>query len=229
MDNNSDNGFEFYKLVHETVNEAILEYFSDSHEIVTHYTSPQGFLSIIQNKTLWFGNVLCVNDLTEVSYAFEKIILPCIRQYHFTKEGLKQKILDHLPNYENCRFSFVHEDHIKYCKASIFVFSTSLNDDSTMLWSMYCKNNGNLGYAINFEKDKFLDNICQAGHSLDGSAEPMFCLMEGKVIYDRESQIEIVNDFLDHIEYKIDEQMSEDVIDKLLEIFLQKFLVMALL
>lgn len=228
MDNNLDNDLEFYKLVHETVNEAILEYFSDSHEIVTHYTSPQGFLSIIQNKSLWFGNVLCVNDLTEVKYAFDEIISPCIQQYPFAHETLKQRILNKMPHHGDYKFSFVHKNEIKYCKASIFVFSTCLNNNSTMLWNMYCKSNGNQGFAINFAKDKFLKNIYDVAQSTHKAAVPGFYLMEGKVIYDREKQIEIVNNFLDRIEDKIDEQVSEDVIGKLLEIFLQKFLILAL-
>ena len=99
---------------------------------------------------------------------------------------------------------------------------------STMLWNMYCKSNGNQGFAIDFDKDKFLTNIYNVAQSTHEAAAPGFYLMEGRVIYDREKQIEIVNNFLDRIEDKIDEQVSEAVIGKLLEIFLQKFLILAL-
>lgn len=45
-----ENEESFLVLVHKTMNDAVLEYFNDTSEAVTHYTSPAGFLNIIQSK-----------------------------------------------------------------------------------------------------------------------------------------------------------------------------------
>lgn len=224
-----DKYFHFYKSVHDAVNEAVVNYFCNSQNTVAHYASPQGFLNILQSKELWFGNISNVNDLTEVQYAFEEIIYPCVRNYSFSIKNLNERILHRLGDYKNYKFSFVYEDKIKYSNASIFVFSTSLNCDSTMLWNMYCKNNENQGYAIIFDKDNFLNKICEGFCAIDKPTSKHY-LMAGQVIYDKEDQRKIVNDYLDHLEYNIKrfDYESERVINKLLDIFIQKFFIMAL-
>lgn len=222
--------------VHDATNEAVLKYFDDKKETVTHYTSPNGFLNIIQSKELWFGNINNVNDITEINYAFNEIINPCIKNYRFLDSSLSDKVLALTEKLKEPKFSFIYGDEIKLKKASIFVFSTSFDDNSTVLWELYCKNSESKGYAITFYKNMFTDILCECNikaQTNDGeynstNNEPHHLLVEGKVIYERKKQIEIVNDYLSHLEDALEQQTSEDTKQALLDIYVQKFILMAL-
>ena len=149
----------FLKLVHEAFNKHVLEYFSDDSQSVTHYTSPNGFISIISNQELWFGNIKNVNDITEIDYAFRKIIYPCVRKFKFQDTTLNDRIITLLAPLRKREFSFPYSDEIKLNKASIFVLSTCLKADSTMLWELYCKNSNKEGYSITLDKECLVDSI----------------------------------------------------------------------
>lgn len=232
MINNTD----FLISVHNATNEAVLEYFDDSREAVTQYTSPNGFLNIIQSKQLWFGNIINVNDTTEIDYAFKNVIYPCINSYKFANASLRKKIFSFITRLKERKFSFVVDDKIEFKKASIFVFSTSFDSNSTMLWQLYCKNSENKGYSITFDKTTFSANLHECNirkrderrNHADSDKYSHHYLIEGKVVYDREKQIEIINDYLSHLEYAIEQQNSDTTIQAITDIYVQKFLLIAL-
>ena len=227
---------DFLKNVHDEINEAVLRYFDAPQETVTHYTSPDGFINIIQGKELWLGNINNVNDTTELDYAFKEIIYPCIRKYNFSNQTLRSKIFSLISRLKERRFTFAYDDEIKFKKVSLFVFSTSFENNSTMLWELYCKNNASKGYAITFDKNKFTDNLCEHNFKsqtnrceYDSSGRSSsHLLIEGKVIYKRQKQEEIINDYLSHLEYAIEQQNSEKAIQAILDIYVQKFILLAL-
>lgn len=46
---------------------------NEKAEIVYHYYSLEGFLSIIQNASLWISDISKLNDCLESSYIYNKI------------------------------------------------------------------------------------------------------------------------------------------------------------
>ena len=220
---------DFLKLVHEAFNEHTLQYFIDDSKSVFHYTSPEGFINIVTNQELWFGNIKNVNDITEIDYAFRKIIYPCVRKFKFKDNTLNNRIIALMSPLRNREFSFPHTNEIKFKKASIFVLCTSLKEDSTMLWELYCKNSNKEGYSIALDKDRLVDSIiscCQTNEK--GNAKSIHYIFQGRVVYDEKKQKEIVNDYLGVLEYNLEKQSTEDIKQEILNIYVQKFLIMAM-
>ncbi len=166
------------------------ENFYNSIEIlpkeIYHYTSSTALLSIIKNKELWFTNSRFLNDKTENRYIY-LLIDEYIEQNKnkFCKaycEEIKY-LCNTLTKDENefC-YNLFNENHL-------YVSSFSLNQDSLGLWNYYTKSSESIGYNIIFDTEKFLK------YSNDGSLIKQY----GKVIYDKNEQLTILNNLITNL------------------------------
>lgn len=61
---------------------------NEKEEIVYHYCSLEGFLSIIKNASLWISDISKSNDCIEGSYIYNKIKSRIERELEITPEDL---------------------------------------------------------------------------------------------------------------------------------------------
>lgn len=150
---------------------------------IYHYTSSCALLSIIQNKQLWFTNSRFLNDKTENRYIY--LLLDeyieqnknkfCETYYNEIKYLCKTLTKD---ENEFC-YSLFNENHL-------YVSSFSINQDSLGLWNYYTKSSESVGYNIIFDAEKFLK------YSNDGTLIKQY----GKVIYDKNKQLKILDSLI---------------------------------
>lgn len=77
----------------------------------------------------------------------------------------------------------------------MYVSSFSLNQDSLGLWNYYTKSSESIGYNIIFDTEKFLK------YSNDGSLIKQY----GKVIYDKNEQLTILNNLISNLYQRFQE------------------------
>ena len=113
-----------------------------------HYTSPDGLLGIVENGEMWFGNIMDLNDITEIDYAFKKVIIPVLNESKDLSNDSKKALMKRL-DYVQKRFLLMpHNDRTVFYHTNIFVLSTSMNGNSHNLWNNYTKTTNRAGYAI---------------------------------------------------------------------------------
>ena len=111
-----------------------------------HYTTQKGLYGIIESKSLWFTNILFLNDAAECGYTFQLM-----------QDELEEKRMIH--NHPIFNFMKDHSDFqhflsiVKYI-ASYYVFSFSQKPDDLSQWRAYGDDGG--GYCIEFDYDEIL-------------------------------------------------------------------------
>lgn len=168
---------------------------------VYHYTNISALEGIIKNKTLWVTKSDFLNDKTEYIYAINLInkVFNKNKYAYLNNNALKNII-----------------QIIKKRLSRSFIFSTSLNGDSTNLWGNYSKGEG-YNICFNLEKvfGKFWNGkIFVVGNKKqkDGTSKQYMIprvdqyktvsMTPGKVIYDPSIQEETITDifnFMDSI------------------------------
>lgn len=219
--------YELSQSIHKALNDAVLECFTNDAKSVTHYTSPNGFISILQKKEIWFGNINNVNDMTELEYARENVIIPCCKEFNFNSKKLKNNILRLLEKEELNSFSFSDCGHMLKTNPSIYVLSTSLSDNSNILWNMYTKNNERHGYSITFDREAIANSLSNRYVSEEEN-DAYGLLLEGKVEYDVEKQKCAVNKYLDILEYNLSRFHDSEKKQDFLNMFIEKLLILSL-
>lgn len=139
-------------------------------EVLFHYTTQQGLIGIIQNKSLWATKIQYLNDAKEMSLTAElvKSRLHKLMKPHWDANNPKyDKIISSLRSVESI---------------NIFVFSLSEKGDLLSQWRAYSQNG--IGYSIGFEYD-LLENIMKSNH---------FKL--AKCIYDINIQYKIIDEII---------------------------------
>lgn len=155
-------------------------------EILWHYTTLNGFINIVENKTLHFGNIHYMNDPSE-GYLLRKKL---------GSEIKKQKIDEYFSNKEGQEFSA--EDIIKNTIDYLtklqpqFVFSFSSIEDSLEMWRAYSGDAN--GFAIGFNRKKLLASI-----------ESKYCYKYSKVFYLNNSESfnnedDLINKFISQLQ-----------------------------
>lgn len=153
-----------------------------------HYTSAEGLRGICSGE-FWITESHFLNDTTEFHVASEvfseiidrKLINKCVA------EKIKKNVLDEVellssPGALGEKSAFLGD----------YVISFSLDYDSTLMWSEY---SGFYGYCMEFDFEELVNSF--------GKMEP---LVHGKVIYDRNKQIEFLTkavecDFQNNVDY----------------------------
>lgn len=195
----------------------------DQEKIVFHYTTIQGLLGIINNKSIWATNTLYLNDASELHYAKDllKQELTVFRGTH--PEFLRAEKLD-----ESLGHFFLEtlEDNINALLPSqhmgFFVCSFSEDGDLLSQWRGYCGDGG--GFSLGF----------RLSHLKTCAEKARFSIK--KCIYDQDKQISEIRQLLANlaatfnreISYSNDKQQAWDEKGKqLLADFFLKFIKLA--
>lgn len=113
--------------------------------IIFHYTSPNGFKSILENSNLWFTDSRFLNDIEE-QYHIKYIIKNILDDYRNMYQKDIIEILDLYTDDENLKKLFY--DNKRY------IFSCSSVADELSVWSYYIKQNNCRGYSIGLNPQK---------------------------------------------------------------------------
>lgn len=141
----------------------------DGEGSIFHYTDTNALLKIIENKEFWITDSNFLNDSSETVY-INNILSEVCSDFKLTDEFMKKLNI--------------------YCKKTInqkekrYMISFSTDKDSLTLWSEF---SGFYGCCIEFEINKLrsiFDSFIENNHNK--------CFVEGKVIYDRSKQKELL-------------------------------------
>ena len=163
---------------------------SPSH--IYHYTSPVGAMGIIQNNTLRFTDRNYLNDYSEGMYTLDL----CLENLNdLTGEG---KFRDYIRRSLEERKKNPNGDEFY-----IYQCSFSIDKDSLCLWNYYTKNNGIKGYNLKFNREKVEDDIIRPEIRNTTEKLPLY---SGKVIYNKDEQIEILKNIINKFQNYLEEK-----------------------
>ncbi|MBL4932257.1 DUF2971 domain-containing protein [Clostridium paridis] len=114
---------------------------------IYHYTSIEGLKGILDNSSLRFTNGKYLNDSTEFLHGINKI-KECAENIKKKQNNIENK--NEIDKLFDEKIKLLIEKVIIKSK-NTFILSTSLNNDSLMLWSNYSNYSG-YSIGINFEK-----------------------------------------------------------------------------
>ncbi len=159
---------------------------------VFHYSSANGLLGIVSSNSLQLSNLKYLNDPNEIEYS-KGLFFEILEATKFPLDEKSNKII---------RESFIEDicKYIDYLSDRLFIFSTSLDKDSLHLWNYYGKNDG---YSIEFQVDTLIDCFLNNLLALDKQKEEdgiiKYSVFLGKVIYNKEVQIDILKQYINLI------------------------------
>lgn len=141
-------------------------------EKLYHYTSKEGFLGIIENKTLWASSILFMNDEKEACIPFE-----------IYGKLLYKEDKDKNTNIRKDYFNFFKE----FRGLETYVISFSEKKDDLNMWRAYGDNTS--GICIEFNSDSLLKVLKENQEKMELRFE--------KCIYDEQEQKNAIQSFLD--------------------------------
>ena len=199
------------KLVNESFLEGILRALNTEQIFpIYHYTSTDGLIGIISNKEIWLGKIDDLNDITEINYGFDNVIMPAIIVSSAISDKSKKKLIELIKLVRNKNFSLTKGNDAYKCDVNIFVFSTSTNGNAYTMWNNYTKNNNKAGYAISMDNTDVTKAILSATDKTSESDNDIKTfLVSGKIVYSIEEQTKLVNQYLDLLEYNLDGKTDE--------------------
>ena len=163
-----------------------------STKLKFHYTSPEGFLSIIKKSGLYFTDIRYFNDKSENTYiyhCFKKFLNKHHEQYNVLRELMSTLF----PENEDINANFVNPKYPFVDKPKrIFVLCTCTDPDSLSMWNYYVKNGNYNGYSIGLNPT----SIIKSFENKSDKIEVLF----GNVIYNEKDQfteIELIADLLE--------------------------------
>lgn len=177
--------------------------------IVYHYTSPEGIFEILKNKTLWFSDSQYLNDKSELVYISE----PFIEAYRrlCIERG---ESLDNIENFADsmCKTYAYQDFDLDSVKREgkifsrgfpseyrYYILSASYAQDTASMWNYYIKNGMYQGYNLGMDI-----NIIEDWFSKNESSK--IKLVHGKVIYDKDEQIEMLYNKIKELKIPFDER-----------------------
>lgn len=158
--------------------------------LVYHYTSPQGALGILQNKTLWFTDCEFMNDPSELKYCYElydRAWIEVSREFKVPEAKIEHEITRFANPYE-CRAEIGDVIGVDI-PARYYSLSTCSNGDEAAMWANYACKDGKAGYSLAFDKDSLvqaLERGCFEASKFGICAE-VIC---DSVCYDEKAQID---------------------------------------
>jgi hypothetical protein len=131
-----------------------LDYYVDK---IYHYTSPEGLLGILENNSLHFSHMLCLNDKCEQKYTYELILEVLNEQKQYLEEELYNLIRSRAEYTTSCDYLNCETEVLG--REDFYVMSFSQDNDNLSLWNNYTKSINKTGYNIQFTASNLVENI----------------------------------------------------------------------
>lgn len=157
----------------------------DPNGLLYHYTSPSGLIGILNSQKVWLSDSDYLNDSSESYYFYEVYHEVDRKERESRKEEnfrLNAGILPyfHSSQYNRSRITSERKPEKRY------IVSFSLDKDNLGLWNYYTKTQGSVGYTIGFSNSV-----------LNTALETEYDIVQGKVIYDYDVQINYLQELID--------------------------------
>lgn len=179
---------------------------SSDNTYVYHYTSPEAFLSIIQNNSIRFSDVRYMNDKSEAIFVVKRLIEFSEKRkedYPYFCDALnallKLNNYDAIKNLTTDQIQFVEFPGLRFEKQRNFIFCTSTESDSLNMWNYYASGGKYSGYNIGLSVQDFLKSFDTDSDSVtDG-----FIVYHGRVLYKEKEQMNAIEELAKEIEKPI--------------------------
>ena len=181
--------FNLKHLVNVTNSIKIQDFIEPPDGIIYHYTSPNGFKSIIENKKLRFTDCRYLNDFTEGKYALDL----CYKNRDMLFENNEDIKSAFVKSYEKNDL----EKLSPYNNFQVFQSSFSYNPDSLCLWNYYTKGDSIKGYNIGFDSAKCYGLNNEAIDSKFKKLDLKRTTYIGRVIYSEDEQLRKIKDIIE--------------------------------
>lgn len=162
---------------------------------IYHYTSASVAMQIIENNKLRFTDRYYLNDSSEGRYVLQ-LCLDNIKKLDVDEEFrnyLEQELRKRQKNIQIDDF-YVHQ------------ISCSIEPDNLSLWNYYTKGDGIQGYNLGLDALQIEKNLLtEDDKKIDNS---LIDIQGGKIIYDSNKQIEIINRKLEDFQKFYDEEIK---------------------
>ena len=180
-------------------------------KIVYHYTSPNAFLSIVQNQKIRFTDIRYLNDKSEGIY-FVKVLLDFLDKYrneypHFNEvvnNLLKENDFEKIRNLEVTNINYNESLSMRYREQRVFVFCTCAEADSLNMWNYYVNNGEYQGYNIGFRVEELIKTFDVP----DEKHLDSFRVYYGKVLYLEKEHFAEIRRLAESIELYINLSLS---------------------
>lgn len=167
---------------------------------VFHYTSPNGFDSILfshESIKLWANRYDCLNDMSEGTIAQKIFEVVCDEMLE--NEEMSSEFYDVVKGCRKNKTTLFHVPEDGRWKPSrdeweSFICSFSRNNDSLAMWNYYSKGSKYEGYNIGFQSESLKRNLENTFNSLKVNFS--VC----PIIYKKSEQKELIASFLKNLE-----------------------------
>ncbi len=189
------------------------------HGTIYHYTSPEGLKGIFDTSSLFASDMYFLNDSSEGMYVISLI----------------EENIDRLCKSENELKRYV-EKELRLIKSGKwqeqihnYIISFSQNGDSLEMWNYYTKGNSIQGYNIGFDIDKLssciqIEILDDNGGQIPRDNEKHLVLYQGKVIYDKDKQVSIVESIFDKFYRKYIELSDKEMLSLVAHFIVSKII-----
>ena len=170
---------------------------------VYHYTSPNSFLSIIQNYKIRFSDIRYMNDKSETVF-FVKVLLEFCESNKGKYPNFYEAVNTLLEENDYSKIDDLSIDNIRYkefpglrfAKNRKFIFCTSTDADSLNMWNYYTSGNAYKGYNIGISVIDFLKTFDVNSINTADS----FIVYHGSVIYSLKNQYKEIDNLANSVE-----------------------------
>lgn len=179
----------------------------EQEDIVYHYTSPDAFLSIIQNQAIRFTDIRYLNDRAEGIYCV-KLLLDFVGKnsgkYPYFEEAINQLLKGNdwarIQNLETTEVHFNEIPRMPYKAERVFVFCACAEPDLLNMWNYYVNNGAYQGYNIGLRVKELLKTF----DTPDQNIIDAFHVYYGNVLYDEKRQMSEIRMLAESIERGIE-------------------------
>ena len=169
-----------------------------------HYTSLDGLISILKNKTLWFSRCDCLNDSKERVYILEVYKEVC--DTLLSERRIEQKFYDSIIDLKLSDKSSIALKKYNgmpvssYIDVDYYLCCFSKNGDSLPMWHYYSKDNHCEGYNIecNYITEYFAKEL-KGLNELEEVTNPHEYIQFVEVIYDEFEQKSLLSEVIENM------------------------------
>lgn len=182
-----------------------------------HYTSPEAFLNILRNKCVYFTDIRFLNDKKEDIY-----LIDLLKKYVNKNPDRYKNISKVIHRWIDFNYSeldsIVQAMHYKMKNSRKFVFCSSTEQDSLVMWNYYVNNGVYQGYNLGINIENFLKTF-DTNNSKE--ADP-FTVLYGGVLYNKRDQFKEIDSLLEEMEICYQEQ-GQDFAESQLCLYIDRY------